>query len=127
QTGNQIFISPSIDEGLPCSREAMIWTTDSKTEMLATWNVLCIGAEAIVTFNIGVELNIAKGSKVIIKEIVPHPQDHQGWQEIQNNLVIKLSQPPITVFMEPICSSYPLAFNYHPLQSTWFPILPKKQ
>jgi hypothetical protein len=38
-TGNQIFISPSKDTGVPAnySREEMVWTLDSKTEMLATW------------------------------------------------------------------------------------------
>jgi hypothetical protein len=31
------------------------------------------------------------------------PQYHQGWEEIQNNFVVKLCWPPITVFVRPIC------------------------
>jgi len=129
QTGNQIFISPSIDEGLPCTREAMIWAGDNKTDMLATWNVLCIGAEAIVTSNLAVKLNVANRSKVIIKEVVPHPEDHQGWREIQHNAVVKLSHPPITVFVEPIPISgdSPSECNYHPHHCTCFPISPIRQ
>jgi hypothetical protein len=126
QTGNQIFISPSIDEGLPCTREAMVWAGDNKTDMLATWNVLCIGAEGIVTSNLAVELNVANGSKVIVKEVVPHPEDHQGWREIQHNAVVKLSRPPITVFVEPIPISgdSQSEYNYHPHHCTWFPVSP---
>jgi hypothetical protein len=108
-TKNQLFISPSIDEGLPCPRETMIWVGDNKTEMLATWNVLCIGAEAIVTFNIAVELNIANGSRVI------NPADTQGWRQLNNNLVFKLTRPPIAVFVEPVESSSINQVRYHPI------------
>lgn len=76
---SQVFISPSIDSGVQCNRNTMIWTGDHKTEMLATWNVLCIGATALVTANVAVELNMANGSKVIIREVVPHPDDKEGW------------------------------------------------
>src|SRR5271170_3016672 len=119
----------TIDEGLLCIREAMIWTGDNKTAMLAMWNVICIGAESFVTSNIAVELNVANGSKVIVKEVVPHPLDHQGWQEIQHNAVVKLSRPPITVFVDivPISTEPPIEFNYHPRHPTWFPIFPVRQ
>src|SRR5271170_8144150 len=119
----------TIDEGLLCIREAMIWTGDNKTAMLAMWNVICIGAESFVTSNIAVELNVANGSKVIVKEVVPHPLDHQGWQEIQHNAVVKLSRPPITVFVDivPISTEPPMEFNYHPRHPTWFPIFPVRQ
>ena len=105
----------------------MIWTGDNKTEMLAMWNVICIGAESFVTSNIAVELNVTNGSKVIVKEVVPHPLDHQGWQEIQHNAVVKLSRPPITVFVDivPISTEPPTEFNYHPHHPTWFPIFPR--
>ena len=46
RTYKRIFLSPSIDLGVQCDRNAMIWTGDHKTEMLATWNVLCIDAIA---------------------------------------------------------------------------------
>ena len=100
----------------------MIWAGDNKTDMLATWNVLCIGAEAIVTSNLAVELNVANGSKVIVKEVVPHPEDHQGWREIQHNAVVKLSRPPIIVFVEPIPipGDSPSEYNYHP-QGSYYP------
>src|SRR5271154_5493075 len=34
-----------------------------------------------VTSNLAVEWNVANGSKVIIKEVVPHPEDHQGCEK----------------------------------------------
>ena len=90
----------------------MIWTGDHKTEMLATWNVLCINATAIVTANIAVEMNMANGSKAIIKEVVPHPEDHEGWRALHNNRVVPLSRPPVVVFVE---SAEPRHLsNYHP-------------
>jgi hypothetical protein len=94
QAGNQIFISPFIDEGLPCSRGTIIWTAGNKTEMLTIWNVVCMDTEAMVTYNIAVELNIdANGNKAVIKEVVRHPQDHitKAGKKIQTNLVVKLS------------------------------------
>lgn len=63
----------------------MTWTGDHKTEMLATWNILCIGAEAIVTANIAVEMNMENDGKGIIKEIIPHPEDHEEWRAIHSN------------------------------------------
>jgi hypothetical protein len=60
------------------SREEMVWTVDSKTEMLATWAMLCVGAVAVVTTNIAVELRVANGTKVIIREVVPHPNGIYG-------------------------------------------------
>ena len=100
-TGNQIFMSPSIDTGVPAnySREEMVWTVDSNLEMLATWAMLCLGAVAVTTTNIAVELRVVNGTKVIIREVVPHPNDIHGWNQIQNQ-VVRLSQPPICVFVE---------------------------
>ena len=71
-TGNQIFICPSRDEGVTCSRVNMLWTEDCKTDYLPTWNVLAIDAPALVTANMAVELQIANRTDVIIKEVVPH-------------------------------------------------------
>jgi len=127
QTNTQIFISPSIDEGIEADRNAMIWTGDNKTDMLATWNVLCIDAVAIVTVNIAVELHIANGSKVIIREVIPHPDDRKGWEAIRTDRIVRLSRPPITVFVEPIpIGDFSPSFTYHPLHSNWFPIMPFK-
>src|SRR5271154_1651646 len=87
RTGKQIFISPSLDTGVRCDKNTMIWTGDHKTQMLATWNILCIDAPAIVTANIAVEMNVANGSKVFIKEVIPHPEDHEGWSTIHSDQV----------------------------------------
>ena len=61
------------------SREEMVWNLDSKTEMLATWAMLCVGAVAVATTNIAVELRVINGTKVIIREVVPHPNDIHDW------------------------------------------------
>jgi len=58
---------------------------------MPTWNVLCIGATALVTANVAVELNMANGSKVIIRQVVPHPEDKEGWQRIQSDRLVRLS------------------------------------
>jgi hypothetical protein len=79
----------------------MVWTVDSKTEFLATWAVLCIEGPAVVAANIAVELGMANGTEVIIKAVVPHEDDEQGWQNIRKPIV-KLSRPPICVFVEAI-------------------------
>src|SRR5271169_4026737 len=79
----------------------MVWTVDSKTEFLATWTVLCIEGPALVTANIAVELGMANGTQVIIKAAMPHEDDEQGWQNIRKPIV-KLSRPPICVFVEAI-------------------------
>jgi hypothetical protein len=106
----------------------MIWTGDHKTDMLATWNVLCIDAMAIVTANIAVEMKIAKGSRVIIREVVPHPEDHEGWRTIHSHQVVRLARPPITVFVEPVISESQQSYNYHRRNHpTWFPIMAMKQ
>ena len=86
ETGRQMFISPSKDTGVPAhySREEMVWTVDSSTEMLATWGMLCIGTVAIVTTNVAVELGIANGTEVVIKEVVPHPDDIEGWRQMDD-------------------------------------------
>jgi hypothetical protein len=100
-TGNQIFISPSKDTGVPANycRKEMVWTPDSKTEMLANWAMLRVGAVAVTTTNITVELRVANGTKVIIREVVPHPNDIHGRNQIQNQAV-RLSQSLICVFVE---------------------------
>ena len=99
----------------------MVWTVDSRTEFLATWNVLCIDGPALVTSNIAVELGIANGSKVIIKQVVPHPEDHQGWNEIHKQIV-KLSRPPICVFAELSGTDHSIG-EYLPGQPGWFPVM----
>jgi hypothetical protein len=65
---SQIFISSSIDEGIQCPRQNMVWYPDSKIEFLTTWTILTIDSPVVVTANIVVELGIANGSEVIIKE-----------------------------------------------------------
>jgi PIF1-like helicase len=108
----QVLISPSIDERVQCDRNTIIWTADHKTEMLANWNVLCIGAVAVVTANIVVELNIANGSKVIIKGSDP---SSRGPKRMASNLhQSHLSRPPITISVEPVSTLPYKAFNYHP-------------
>ena len=107
----------------------MVWTGDHKIEMmLATWNVLCVGVTAIVTANTAVELNMANGSKVIIKEVVPHPEDKEGWRRIHTDRVVRLSRPPITVWVESISGPIQQPLNYHPQNHpNWFPIMAMKQ
>ena len=98
--GTQIFISPSIDEGIDCDRRKMVWwAADSKTGFLATWNVLCVDAPTIVKTNTAVELGTANGTKGIIREVVPDPEDSVGWSRIENQ-VVKLTRPPICVMVE---------------------------
>ena len=98
--GTQIFISPSIDEGIECDRRKMVWrAADSKTGFLATWNVLCIDAPAIVKCNTAVELGVANGTKGIIREVIPDPEDTIGWNRTCNQ-VVKLTRPPICVKVE---------------------------
>ena len=127
ETGNQMFISPSRDTGVPCtySREEMVWTVDSSTEMLATWGMLCIGAIAIVTTNIAVELGFANGTEVIIREVVPHVDDYQGWSQLQNQ-VVRLSQPPICVFVE-MTEDNSWDRLFRPGKPQWFPIMTKTE
>jgi hypothetical protein len=98
--------------------------------MLATWNILCIGATALVTANIAVELNMANGSRVIIREVVPHPEDHEGWRRIHTDRIVRLSRPPIAVWVESISGPLQEPLNLHPdLQNhaNWFPIMATKQ
>src|SRR5271154_3268895 len=114
RTGKQIFISPSLDTGVRCDKNTMIWTGDHKTQMLATWNILCIDAPAIITANIAVEMNVANGSKVFIKEVIPHPEDHEGWSTIHSDQVVRLSRPPISIFVELASPEQQMNYNYHP-------------
>ena len=76
-----------------CVSGKMIRTGDSKTGFLATWNVLCIDPAALVTANIAVELGVANGREVIIREVTPDPRDTCGWSRMQNQ-VVNLSRPP---------------------------------
>lgn len=125
---SQVFISPSMDSGVSCNRNTMIWTGDNKTEMLATWNVLCIGATALVTVNVAVELNMANGSKVIIREVVPHPEDTEGWKRARTDRMVRLTRPPIVVWVESISGPPLQPLNLHPRnQPDWFPIMATKQ
>src|SRR5579859_7155444 len=66
-----LFVLPSVDEGIKCPRRNMVWTPDSKTAFLATWNTISIYAHAAVTGNITVEFGVAKGTEVIVREVVP--------------------------------------------------------
>jgi hypothetical protein len=127
ETGRQMFISPSKDTGVPehYSREEMVWTVDSSTEMLATWGMLCIGAIAIVTTNVAVELGIANGTEVIIKEVVPHPNDIEGWRQMDDQ-VVRLSRPPICVFVETMETNDRIR-EFHPGKPQWFPIMTRTQ
>jgi len=121
-TKHQIFVCPARDEGITCSRLKMVWTPDSKTDYLPTWNVLSIEAPGMITANAAVELGIANGTDVVIKEVIPHPQDSYGWSNIHKPIV-KLGLPPMCVFVEPI-SKRSYCPQYHPVQPTWFPIFP---
>jgi len=103
QTGNQIFVCPSVDEGLHADKDAMIWTADNKAEFLATWSIICMNGPARVTVNEAIPLGIANRSRVIIREVIPHPSDYRGWQQVRDQRrITKLEQPPITVFVERI-------------------------
>jgi hypothetical protein len=96
--------------------------------MLATWCVLCVGGPAIVTANIAVELGFANGSKVIIREVIPHPSDHNGWQQISNKRIVQLLRPPICVFVEPTeKTTHSDEINYYKSNSRWFPIMTIKE
>jgi hypothetical protein len=123
-TGNKIFISPSLDNETTCSRESLVWTIDSKLEYLPTWNVLALNAPATATTNVAVELGIANGTEVIIKEVVPHPEDDHGWSELHKQIV-KLSRPPICVFVELKNGGHKIG-EYRKGKPGWFPILEKK-
>jgi hypothetical protein len=127
ETGSQMFISPSKDTGVPSnySREEMVWAIDSSTEMMATWGMLCIGAVAIVTTNIAVELGFANGTEVIIKEVVPHPDDHQGWSQLDHQ-VVRLSRPPICVFVE-IVEHNEFGREFRQGKPEWFPVMTRTE
>jgi hypothetical protein len=127
ETGRQMFISPSKDTGVPSnySREEMVWAIDSSTEMLATWGMLCIGVVAIVTTNVAVELGFANGTEVIIKEVVPHPDDHHGWSQLHRQ-VVRLSQPPICVFVE-IANQTEFNREFRQGKPGWFPIMTRTE
>jgi PIF1-like helicase len=124
-TGHQIFISPSKDEGINCKRSDMVWTVDSRTEFLATWNVLCIEGPALVTANAAVELGVANGTEVIVKAVIPDPEDEEGWNNIENPIV-KLGCPPICVFVELLNGNGDIE-EYYPGKRGWFPLLPIKE
>jgi PIF1-like helicase len=122
KTRGQVYISPASDKGIQCRRSNMIWTPDSKTEFLATWNVLCIDGPAVVTSNVAVELGIANGTDVIIREVIPHPTDQVGQTNIRHQ-VVQLTRPPICVFVELQDSERKWNEIYHIEHPTWFPIM----
>jgi len=98
-----LFVLPSVDEGIKCPRRNMVWTPDSKTAFLATWNTISIYAHAAVTGNITVEFGVAKGTEVIVREVVPDLLDTSAWAkviQIPQPWIIKLRQPPICVWIE---------------------------
>jgi hypothetical protein len=100
----------------------MVWTLDSKTEMLATWAMLCVGAIAVTTTNIAVELRVTNGTKVIIREVVSHPNDkHGGWDQMQN-WVVRLSQPPICIFVK-LTEANEWSREFRQGEPRWFPIM----
>jgi hypothetical protein len=122
KNNSQMFISPASDKGIQCRRSDMIWTPDSKTEFLATWNVLCIGGPAVVTANIAVELGIANGTEAIIRDVIPHPLDDQAIQQ-RHNRIVELTRPPICVLIEPL-GRKKWDYVYYRHYPTWFPIMP---
>jgi len=131
-TGFQMFISPAKDDKNAIKdKDMMIWTIDSDTEMLATWNILCIEGPAIITTNIAVELGFANGTRVTIKQVVPHPGDEKAWLAIDREQIIMLSQPPICVWVVPtntenFFNPFKDHFNGDESRGNWFPILPVK-
>jgi hypothetical protein len=70
--------------------------------MLAAWAMLYVGAVGVATTNIAVKLRVANGTKVAIMEVVPHPNDIHGWDQMQKQQkqVVRLSQPPTCVFVK---------------------------
>jgi hypothetical protein len=58
--------------------------------------VLCVDATTIVKTNTAVELGTANGTKGIIREVVPDPEDTLGWSRIPNQVV----KPPICIMVE---------------------------
>jgi len=126
QTGEQIFISPAIDKDIPSQYiDRVIWETDANTEMLATWNILCINGPSVGTANLGVELGIANGTQGIVKEVVPHPADDIGWHQAGEKPIVFLTRPPICVWIEPTSSNIePYFFTSIADRRTWFPIFP---
>lgn len=103
----------------------MIWEIDSKTEMLATWNILSINGPATVTANITVEPKVANGSRVIVKQVVPHPTDHHAWRQIEQWQIVKLLRPLICVWVELLNNvASKDAYVYH--SQGWFPIMTVK-
>lgn len=136
-TGQQMFISPAIDEHIPRQqRDRVIWENDSKTEMLATWNLLCIGGPVVGTSNLAVELGIANGTRATIKQVVPHPDDTIGWYQANHEPIVILSRPPICVWIEVtgFGNKYESKSNnpsLYPFSSSrehddWFSVLPLK-
>jgi hypothetical protein len=63
-------------------------------QFLATWNVLCIDAPAIVMCNTAVELEWKKGH---YSKVVPDPEDTIGWNRRACNQMVKVTKPPICV------------------------------
>ena len=59
--------------------------------------MLCIGAVAVVMTNVAVKLGIANGTEAVIREVVPHAEDVEGWRQMQNQ-VVQLSRP-LSVFL----------------------------
>jgi hypothetical protein len=121
----QVIISPSLDQGIECNRRKMVWTPDAKTEYLATWNVLCTDGPALVTANVAVELGVANGTQVTVRQVVPHPDDDEGWRRMRNQIV-KLSRPPICVFIEVIDGKKSYT-KYTANDRNWFPLMPIKE
>jgi hypothetical protein len=126
QNQQQIFISPAIDKGLSAQdRERVVWEMDANTEMLATWNILAISGPSVGTSNVGTELGISNGTRCIVKEVIPHPDDDIGWYQSGRQPIVILTRPPICVWIEPI-SVNPQNYNFTSIKDrlTWFPILP---
>ena len=70
-------------------------------------------------------IGIANGSEVIIKQVVPHPDDYQEWNEYDKQIV-KLSRPPICVFVELLGTDHDVG-EYVPGRPGWFPICVSKK
>jgi len=132
-----IFISPSFDEELSVtSFDEVIWEVDAKTEMLATWNTLCIDGPVLVTNNVAVELGFANGTQAIIKEVVPDAGENLEGNLTGEPQIIMLRRPPVCVWVEPVNCTHQQSTAvfassqrvFHPLPEgkTWFPIFPIK-
>jgi hypothetical protein len=61
--------------------------------------------------------------KYVIREVVPHPNDiHGSWDQMQNR-VVRLSQPPICVFVLKLTEANEWSREFRQGEPRWFPIM----